>query len=128
MKKDYTGLIHNSMYHQCQERGYATVVDVFMDIGILDRKKYEDWRKGKIRYLESVCMINLHKLSGFLAIMRKYASKNGLKPSYTFYRQWGAKRKIQLRFSKSGQGYIERLYATHYVKSKSGTGTEDKKQ
>ena len=47
------------MYRQCRSRGYATVVDVLMDIGVLDKAKYEDWRFGRIPYLERVCTINL---------------------------------------------------------------------
>lgn len=31
--KNLNGEIHSSMYHQCQERDYATPVDVLMDIG-----------------------------------------------------------------------------------------------
>ena len=47
-----SGKIHSSMFHQCQERGYATPVDVLMDIGVLPQKKYEDWRFGRVTYLE----------------------------------------------------------------------------
>lgn len=57
--KDLNGKIHSSMYHQCQERGYATPVDVLMDIGVLPKKKYEDWRFGRVAYLESICTVNL---------------------------------------------------------------------
>lgn len=32
------GKIHSSMYHQCQERGYATPVDVLMEIGVLPKR------------------------------------------------------------------------------------------
>lgn len=38
--KNLNEKIHSSMYHQCQERGYATPVDVLMDIGVLPKKKY----------------------------------------------------------------------------------------
>ena len=61
--------IHNSMYQQCKNRGYAAPVDVLMDIGVLDRKKYDDWRCGRVPYLEAVCMINLHKLSEIMKIV-----------------------------------------------------------
>lgn len=36
--KNLNGKIHSSMYHQCQERGYATPVDVLMDIGVLPKR------------------------------------------------------------------------------------------
>ena len=61
------------MYRQCRSRGYATVVDVLMDIGVLDKAKYEDWRFGRIPYLERVCTINLSKLSTIRHQMRVYA-------------------------------------------------------
>ena len=105
----------NAMYEQCKARGYAAPVDVLMDIGVLDKKKYEDWRFGRVYCLERVCQTNLSKLSTALHEMRSYAAKTGLKPSFTFYKQWGAKRTIPLRFSKSGNENIEKAYATHFV-------------
>ena len=114
------------MYCQCRDRGFATPVDVLMDIGVLQKDKYEDWRFGRISYLERVCTINLHKLSTVRHQMRVYAQKAGLKPSFCYYKQWGTKKKdgqgrkpvIPLRFSKSGNPDVERWYATHFVDSK----------
>ena len=40
-------------------RGYAAPVDVLMDIGVLSKQDYENWRFGKVPYLERVCKINL---------------------------------------------------------------------
>lgn len=114
------------MYLQCKKRGYATAVDVLMDIGILAKDKYEAWRFGQISYLERVCMINLRKLSTVRHQMRVYAQKAGLKPSFCYYKQWGAKKKggqgrkpvIPLHFSKSGDPDVERWYATHFIDTK----------
>ena len=111
------------MYHQCQKRGYATPVDVMMDIGILPKQQYENWRFGRIPYLEAVCTVNLRKLSVMMHQMRVYAQKAGLKPSFCYYKQWntgkkngqGHKTVIPLRFSKSGNAEIERWYSTHFV-------------
>ena len=113
--------VHNAMYQQCQKRGYAAPVDVLMDIGVLPKNKYEEWRYGRVPYLESVCTVNLSKLSFIMKQMRVYAEKAGLKPSFCYYRQWGTKKKkghretVQLRFSRSGNPEIEKSYATHYV-------------
>lgn len=104
------GKVNSSMYHQCQKRGYATPVDVMMDIGILPKQQYENWRFGRIPYLEAVCTVNLRKLSVMMHQMRVYAQKAGLKPSFCYYKQWntgkkngqGHKTVIPLRFSKSG--------------------------
>ena len=124
--KELIGKIHSSMYHQCQKRGYATPVDVLMEVGALPKKKYEEWRFGRVDYLERGCTVNLRKLSFIMHQMRVYAQKSGLKPSFCYYKCWGVKKKngqghkpvIPLRFSKSGDTEIERWYATHFVDSK----------
>lgn len=79
------GKVHNSVYQQCRKRGYATPVDVLMDVGILQKQKYEEWRFGKISYLEAVCNCNLRQLSFLLKQIRCYADKTGLKPSSCYY-------------------------------------------
>ena len=43
------GKVHNSVYQQCRKRGYAVPVDVLMDVGVLEKQKYEGWRLGKSR-------------------------------------------------------------------------------
>ena len=121
--RDLAAKVRSAMYYQCQERGFATPVDVLMDIGVLRKADYENWRNGRVLYLERVCGINLSKLSTILHEMRVYAGKHSLKPSFCFYKQWGVKKKggqghkpvIPLRFSKSGNAEIERQYATHFV-------------
>ena len=118
--------VNASMYQQIWRRGYATPVDVLMDTGILSKQKYEDWRFGKVDYLERVCTANLKKLSLVLHQMRVYAQKANLKPSFCYYKRWGVKKKggqgkkpvIPLRFSKSENPEIEKWYATHFVDNK----------
>ena len=125
-EKELIGKVHSSVYHQCQRRGYATPVDMLMDIGVLPKQKYEDWRFGKVDYLERVCTVNLRKLSFIMHQMRVYAQKTGLKPSFCYYKRWGVKKKtgqghkpvIPLRFSKSGNPEVEKWYAPHFVDSK----------
>ena len=112
--KNLIGKVHDSMYRQCKSRGFAAPADVLMDIGVLDKKKYDDWRHGRVPYLEAVCSVNLHKLSEIMKVVRAYAAANGLKPSFTDYRQVGSKDR-KLRFSKSGSPAIEKAYSTHYV-------------
>lgn len=123
--KELIGKVHSSVYHQCKERGYATPVDMLMDIGVLTKAKYEDWRFGRIPFLEAACTVNLHRLSFAMKQMRSYAQKAGLKPSYCYYKRWGVKKKhgqkrpvLPLRFSKSGDPVVEKWYSTHYVDSK----------
>ena len=118
--------VHSSMYHQCRDRGYATTVDVLMDLGYLKKEHYENWRQGRVPYLERVCTVNLSKLSTIRHEMRVYARKANLKPSFCYYKQWAVKKKggqgkkpvIPLRFSKYGKEDIEKQYSTHFVDSK----------
>lgn len=120
---ELTGKVYSAMYHQCQSCGYAAPVDVLMDVGVLTKAKYEDWRYGHVDYLERVCTVNLRKLSFIMHQLRVYAQKSGLKPSVTVYKQWAVKKKngqapkpvIRLRFSKSSDPEIEKWYATHFV-------------
>ena len=120
--------VGSSMYRQVKEKGYATAVDTLMDMHILSKQDYESWRNGRVPYLEKVCNINLKKLDSVLKEMRRYADRNGLKPSFTCYKQWGRKNKstIKLRFSKTGNEYMEKLYATHYVRNVSADENTDK--
>ncbi len=124
--RELTGKVNSAMYRQCRDRGFAAPVDVLMEIGYLSKKDYENWRHGRVPYLERVCTANLSKLSTVMHQMRVYAKKAGLKPSFCYYKQWGVKKKngqghrpvIPLRFSKSGAPEIERWYATHFVDAK----------
>ena len=49
---ELTGKVHSAVYHQCQRRGYAAPVNVLMDIGVLSKADYENWRRGKGRILK----------------------------------------------------------------------------
>ena len=130
------GKVHSAMYYQCQKRGYATPVDVLMDIGVLQKKKYEEWRFGRISFLEAVCSVNLRKLSFVMHQMRVYAQKSGMKPSFCYYKRWAVKKKngqghkpvIPLRFSKSGDPNVEKWYATHFVDVKKAAALKEAAQ
>jgi len=104
-----------AMYGLIKTNGVASPVELLMAIGVLSKEKYEDWRHGRIPYLERVCQINLGKLSTVNYEIRAFARKNNLKPSWSDYRKWGKGNRTRLRFSKSGDDQIERMYATHYV-------------
>jgi hypothetical protein len=117
-KGEMIGKVHDSMYRQIQKNGVATPVQVLMDLNILSKEDYDQWRFGKVDYLERVCKANLSKLSSVMKEIRSYAAKHNLKGSWTFYKQWGQKHLSharKLRFSKSGAEDIERAYATHYL-------------
>ena len=114
--------VHTAMHTLINEKNVASPAEVLIRIGVLSKADYENWRLGKVPYLERVCQVNLGKLATINREIRAYAKKTNLKASWTDYRQWAVKKKHghkpqkpRLRFSKSGDEQIERLYATHYI-------------
>ena len=114
-KKNLIGQIHDAMYQNIKSKGYVAPVDILMDIGVLLRKDYDDWRYGRVVFLEKVCRVNLRVLSNIMKEIRAYAKNNNLKPSYSCYHQWGKNKDKILQFSKSSDKRIELNYSTHFV-------------
>ena len=98
-----------------EEKGYLTSIDVLLKLEYLSEKDYENWRFGKVEYLEKVCGVNLKKLSTINKTIREISGQWNLKKSWTAYNKYGKGKKIRLRFSKSGNEQIEQAYATHYI-------------
>ena len=98
-----------------EEKGYLTSIDVLLKLDYLSEKDYENWRFGKVEYLEKVCGVNLKKLSTINKTIREISGQWNLKKSWTAYNKYGKGKKIRLRFSKSGNEQIEQAYATHYI-------------
>ena len=98
-----------------EEKGYLTSIDVLLKLDYLSEKDYENWRFGKIDYLEKVCGANLKKLSTINKTIKEISGHWNLKKSWTAYNKYGKGKKIRLKFSKSGNEQIEEAYATHYI-------------
>ena len=93
---------------------YVAPVDVLLGIGWLDGGTVQRWRQGQIDHLESVVHTNLSRISEAMRLFRSWATSKGLFPSETAYVARRPQRQT-LRFSKSGDPTIERLYRTHWV-------------
>jgi len=114
---------HDPMYPRI-ERSVATIlangsvvapVDVLVRMELLRRDRLEDWRHGRVPYLEAVINCNLTRLSRLLRILRFHAHDLNLKPSFTAYMRWGKGPNQRLQFSKTGDSKLEEAYATHFV-------------
>ena len=90
-------------------------VDVLVRMGLLKPEQLQDWRHGRIPYLERVILGNLSRLSRLLRILRFHAHDLNLKPSVTVYMKWGKGAKHRLRFSKTGDPHLEEAYSQHFV-------------
>jgi hypothetical protein len=75
----------------------------------------EDWRFGRIPFLEKVIQCNLSNANRILRVLRLHALERGLKPSHTVYKKQGKGNRIRLRFSKSGDPNLEAACSTHYL-------------
>jgi len=101
---------------ELQSRNFVTPIEVFISMELLERRDVENWRAGKIAYLEQVVRCNLSKASRILRILRFHAHDLNLKPSMTVYKRKTAGGRIPLRFSKSGEKNIDEAYARHFVR------------
>lgn len=98
------------------KKDYVSAIDVLIGMQWLTPSDVEDWRKGKIPYLEKVIQANLNKITQCMKYFRAWAVSNEMKPSLTVYHM--RKSKKDLRFSISGNYNIEKEYRTHYVSPK----------
>jgi hypothetical protein len=96
------------------EQHYVAPVDVLVGIGWLPPSLVDQWRQGRVDYLERVVQANLSKMSTAMKVFRRWARDRGLKPSETAYVARTRDRR-KLRFSKSGDPEIERAYSTHWI-------------
>ena len=96
------------------ERQFVTPIDVLVGLGWLASSHVEEWRQGRVEYLERVAQANLAKLSVATTLLRTWATGRGLIPSETTYVARTRDRRT-LRFSTSGHPDIERAYRTHWV-------------
>jgi len=90
-------------------------VDVLVQMALLDPKRLEDWRQGRVTYLEKVIDCNLTRLSRLLRILRFHTHDLKLVPSVTAYMRWGKGPKQRLRFTKTGDSKLEEAYTRHFV-------------
>ncbi len=90
-------------------------VEVLVEMELVRREQVEEWRRGRVRFLERVITCNLSRLSRLLRILRFHAHDLNLKPSWTAYMRWGEGPKQRLRFTKSMEPKLEEIYATHLV-------------
>ena len=93
---------------------YVSPVNVLVGIGWLDPGAQKRWQQGQVDYLEQILQSNPSRISEAMKLFRAWATAKGLSPSETHYTARTPSRQT-LRFSKSGNPTIERLYRTHFI-------------
>jgi len=97
------------------EQGYVSAIDVLTCMGLLALAHVDDWRRGRLPYLEPAIQGSFEKISRTKTLFLEWARNHNLKPSQTAYlaRTTGPGRVLQ--FSESGDPATELFYRTHYV-------------
>src|SRR5713226_1102229 len=95
-------------------RKYVSPIDVLVGIGWLDPGAVKRWQQGQFDHLEGAVQTNLPRISEAMKLFRSWATAKGLIPSETHYVAQTPSRRT-LRFSKSGNPTIEKLYRTHWI-------------
>lgn len=90
-------------------------VDVIVRRGWLSKEDVDNWRFGRVNYLERVIRCNLTKLSRFLRILGFCCHDLNLSASQTVYVKWGKGRRTPLRFTKTREEKLEKIYARHFI-------------
>ena len=98
-----------------ERSSFVAPVDVLLESQRLDKKLYDDWRFGRIPYLERITHSGLGNLNRILRIIALHCQAIELRPSQTIYNRYGKGPKTRLRFSKSGESNLEAAYSTHWV-------------
>ncbi len=94
---------------------YVSAVDIFLGMGLLQPTHVQQWRNGRVDFLERVIQGSLQKRTLAMSTFRQWAQDQGLTPSETAYVRRTREGTVDLRFSESGDPSVEQLYRTHFV-------------
>ncbi len=93
------------------DHSIVRTIDVFVSVGMLEKKKMEAWKAGHIPYLEKVLNGSLSKLNRVLRILRFHVHDLNLRPQKHIVRN----EKNILRYSKTGDPKLEDAYSLEYA-------------
>jgi hypothetical protein len=94
---------------------YVSAVDVLVLMGLIAPTHAENWRKGRIDYLEQFIQANPNKVARALATLHRWAKERGLTPSEARYVVEGRAGTRELRFTATGDPEAERAYRIQYI-------------
>jgi hypothetical protein len=100
--------------HALAAQDYVSPIDVFLGIGWLDPGAPRRWQQGQVDCLENAAQLNPARGSEAMKLLGAWAARKGLLASETDYVARTPQRQT-LRFSRSGDPSIERMYRTHWV-------------
>ena len=98
-----------------REKGFVAPIELFIRMDLLSPASVEDWRRGRIPYLERAIECNLSKAARILRILRMHAHDLDLRPVSTVYKRWTKGPRMLLQFSKTDDRAVEEAYARHFL-------------
>jgi hypothetical protein len=93
---------------------HVSPIEVLLGIGWLDPNSARRWQQGQIDCVEETLQANPARIAEAMDLLRSWAVAKGLLASETDYIARTPQRQT-LRFSRSGDPAVERLYRTHWV-------------
>jgi hypothetical protein len=90
-------------------------VEVLVEMVALRAEDLEARRFGRVPFLEKVILGNLSKLRRILRLIGFYCHDLNLVASSTAYARWGKGPRTPLRFTKTCEPKLEKVYARHFV-------------
>jgi hypothetical protein len=90
-------------------------LDVLAQIGWLPWGLVDDWRRGRVDYLERVAAVGPDRLATALEHLRRWAIRRGLEPGDVDYVAATRDRR-SLRFTADGDQAAERAWRTHWIR------------
>ena len=97
-------------------RDFVAPTEVFVEMGLLSEQAIEEWRAGRLPFLERAIRCNLSAASRILRLLRMHAHDLNLRPSSTVYVRRTRGGRLRLRFTKRCDLKLEDAYARHFVK------------
>jgi hypothetical protein len=89
-------------------------LDVLTQIGWLPLGLVDDWRRGRVDYLERVAAVQPDRLTAALGHLRRWAAREGLKPNEVAYVA-ATRDPRPLRFTADGDRATERPWRTNWT-------------
>jgi ribosomal protein L35 len=110
-KDKYYPKVVNAVGKILETRNEVSPIDIFLTMGMLEKKKLEIWKNGQVQYLEQILHGSLSKLNRVLRILRFHAHDLNLSPKIAQYKRGNR----ILRFTKTGNTKLEEAYCRHFV-------------
>ncbi len=77
-RTDATAKTRRAVSEVLTRQGYVSAIDVLLHVGMLDKADCENWRMGRVPYLEKVVRGSLGKVSTVVRAMRTACREYGL--------------------------------------------------